>query len=115
MGRPLKDIDPEQVKKLAAIQCTMIEMAHVLSCSVDTLENRFSDIIKEGRSQGTMSLKRKQYEVAISGNVSMLIWLGKQHLGQVEKQTVEISDEAGKEFEDQSSETILRFIKGARP
>jgi hypothetical protein len=29
-----------------------------------------------------MSLKRKQYEVAMSGNVSMLIWLGKNILGQ---------------------------------
>ena len=63
----------------------MSEMASVLKCSVDTLERNFADIIKEGREQGTMSLKRKQHEVAMSGNVTMLIWLGKIRLGQVEQ------------------------------
>lgn len=32
-----------------------------------------------------MSLKRKQYEVAMGGNVTMLIWLGKITVGQVEQ------------------------------
>lgn len=31
------------------------------------------------------TLLQKQYETAMSGNVVMLIWLGKQHLGQAEK------------------------------
>ena len=31
------------------------------------------------------ALEEKQYEVAMEGNVQMLIWLGKQHLGQSEK------------------------------
>ena len=35
------------------------------------------------------SLREKQYDVAMSGNVSMLIWLGKQVLGQSDKQEVE--------------------------
>ena len=82
MARPKKKIDPEQVKKLALIQCTMIEMAAFFECSVDTLERRFADVIKIGRENGKTSLKRKQFEIAMSGNVGMLIWLGKQHLGQ---------------------------------
>lgn len=82
MARPKKDIDPEQVRKLAAIQCTTAEMAAVLGCSSDTLERRFAAIIKEGRETGKMSLKRKQYEIAMGGNTAMLIWLGKNILGQ---------------------------------
>ena len=31
------------------------------------------------------ALEEKQYEVAMEGNVQMLIWLGKQHLGQTDK------------------------------
>ena len=31
-----------------------------------------------------MSLRRKQYELALEGDRTMLIWLGKQHLGQSE-------------------------------
>lgn len=60
-------------------------MASVLGCSADTLERNYAAIIKEGRDSGKMSLKRKQYEVAMSGNVTMLIWLGKIQLGQVEQ------------------------------
>ena len=32
-----------------------------------------------------INLLKKQYDVAMSGNVSMLIWLGKNELGQVDK------------------------------
>jgi len=41
-----------------------------------------------------MSLRRKQIEVALKGNVSMLIWLGKQMLGQMDKQEL-IADDKG--------------------
>lgn len=82
MARPRKKIDPDQVAKLAQIQCTMVEIAAVLQCSVDTLERRFAETIKRSREQGHASLKRAQYKAAIDGNVTMLIWLGKQLLGQ---------------------------------
>ena len=86
MGRPLKQIDVEQLKKLANIHCTMKEIASFFECSVDTLENRFSDVIHQARDHGKMSLRRKQFEVALqTGSVPMLIWLGKQHLDQRDK------------------------------
>lgn len=84
-GRPLKEIDERQVKSLAGINCSLAEMAAVLDCSEDTLSRRFAEVIKKGRESGKMSLKRKQYEVAMSGNVTMLIWLGKITVGQVEQ------------------------------
>lgn len=86
MARPKKKIDAEQVKKLAAINCSYAEMAAVLDCDESTLTRRFAQVIKSGREAGKMSLKRKQYEVAMSGNVTMLIWLGKITLGQREEQ-----------------------------
>ena len=88
MARPKLDIDPEQVRKLAAIDCSYEEMASILNCDPKTLSNRFSQAIKEGRDHGKMSLKRKQYEVAMGGNTTMLIWLGKQRLGQTDKQAI---------------------------
>lgn len=100
--RPLKKIDERQVKELASIQCTMIEMAAVLDCSVDTLERRFADVIKNAREMGKASLKRKQFQVAMSGNVGMLIWLGKILLGQ--KDLVEHTVKAA-----QSEETKMQI------
>jgi hypothetical protein len=82
MARPKKVINEDQLRKLAAIQCSYSEMAAVLGVDESTLTRRFAQVIKEGREQGKMSLKRKQYEVAMGGNTAMLIWLGKQILGQ---------------------------------
>ena len=70
------------------IQCTTSEMSAVLKCSPDTLERRFAAIIKNGREYGKMSIKRMQYKKAMEGNVGMLIWLGKQLLGQREPRDI---------------------------
>jgi hypothetical protein len=82
MGRPKKKIDKDLVKRLAVIHCTNEEIASICKCSKDTIERRFAAIIKKGRDNGKMSLRRWQYEAAQKGNTVMLIWLGKQLLGQ---------------------------------
>lgn len=93
-GRPKKEISEKQVYELAKIQCTMIEMAAVVDCSVDTLERRFADVIKRGKENGKSSLRRLQFQMA-EKNPAMCIWLGKQYLGQRDAQ---IDEEKAKEF-----------------
>jgi len=85
MARPKKEVDEVMVKKLASIFCTVEQIASMVGCSKDTLERRFAAIIKEGRENGRTSLLKKQFEMAMTGNITMLIWLGKQHLGQSDK------------------------------
>jgi hypothetical protein len=80
-GRPSIEVDENQLLQLGAIHCTMEEIAAVLSMSVDTLQ-KYSHIIKRGREQGKMSLRRMQWKSAEKGNPVMLIWLGKQMLNQ---------------------------------
>jgi hypothetical protein len=77
--------------QLAALGLSSAEMAAVLDCSKDTLERRYKEVIENGRLRRNASLRRKQYEVATGGNPTMLIWLGKQFLGQ--KDQVEHSGE----------------------
>ena len=84
-GRPKIPIDGTLVEKLASIHCTMEEIASVCSCSVDTLERRFAETIKQAKAKGRSSLRRYQWEAAQKGNTGMLIWLGKQLLDQTEK------------------------------
>lgn len=82
MARPRKEIDEELLYKLAQIHCTMPEMVDIIGVSADTLKRRYAHIIAKGKAEGKMRLRRKQIEVAMSGNHTMLIWLGKQMLGQ---------------------------------
>ena len=87
-GRPKKKVDlkKEQIKELASCGLTNLEIAAIANTSPTSLARNYGDIIKEGHQHRNGSLRRKQYEVAMGGNCSMLIWLGKQHLDQTDKQ-----------------------------
>lgn len=97
MGRPQIKLDWEQMDKLLVLQCTQNEIASWFDCSPDTLERAckrehgvtFADYSKQKRQKGCISLRRRQFEIAMSGNVAMLIWLGKQYLEQADKVVTE--------------------------
>ena len=91
MARPLLEIDEAIVEKLASLGCPNTEIADYCQCSVDTLDRRFADILKKGRVNLRKSLRQVQLDSALKGNVVMMIWLGKQYLGQVEKTQIELS------------------------
>ena len=90
-GRPRIEFDMEVIRGLAEIQATDEEIAAVCACSVDTITRRkaddpdFAEAIKRGRDSGKSSLRRAQWTAALAGNVTMMIWLGKQHLDQADK------------------------------
>ena len=89
-GRPPIDIDWQQFDKLCLMQATLSEIAGWFDCEERTIENKvtskfgisFFEYFKKKSAGGKISLRRKQYEMALSGNVSLLIWLGKQYLNQ---------------------------------
>ena len=87
VGRPRIEIDEELLYKLATIHCTMKEMEDILGVSEDTLKRNFAGIIDKGKAEGKSRLRRKQMEVALEGNPTMLIFLGKAMLGQSESPT----------------------------
>lgn len=90
-----KEIDLVLVRDLASIGCTYSEMAMVLGCSekwiVEQKQNNpaFAIALEEGEGEIKQSLRRAQLDEAINGrNASLLIWLGKQYLGQTDKQDI---------------------------
>ena len=89
MGRPVKEIDEDLLYKLAQIHCTMKEMVDIIGVSEDTLKRRYAGIIDKGKAEGKMRLRRKQIEVAMSGNPAMLIFFGKCLLSQSENPVAE--------------------------
>lgn len=110
-GRPKIDIDLEQFKGLCSIQCTLEEISNWFKCSEDTIERwcrrelklSFADAYKKYSVGGKISLRRYQFKMA-EHNPTMAIWLGKQWLGQTDKQEVTVSsaqdDETIKEMND---------------
>lgn len=103
-GRPkfiLNEDGKKLVADLATVLCTDEEIASIMGTSIDTLTSKdnyetFAECKKRGMNKGKGSLRRKQYEVAMKGNVTMLIWLGRNYLDQKE-QVINVDDEETKE------------------
>lgn len=108
MARPPKPVDENLLRKLAAIHCNQDEMASVLGISVDTLHRRFADQIKDARNEGKMSLRRKMWEMALGGNVTILIWLSKNELGMTDK--VEQKTDIKAEFKPLDPKEIQKVL-----
>lgn len=96
MARPRKEINQETFEKLCGLQCTEDEICAWFDTTRKTVDAwckrtykaRFSTVFDQKRGTGKISLRRKQFEVALSGNPTMLIWLGRNYLQQSE--TVEV-------------------------
>lgn len=99
VGRPLIDIDWVEFEKLCAMHCTQEEIADWFRCTMDTIQNRckiqygkdFFEVYQEKKGTGKISLRRKQWQVALGGNITMLIWLGKQYLNQKDTNRTELA------------------------
>ena len=99
-GRPRIELNEEMVEKLAAIGCTVQEIADIMGVGDSTIKRNYDLPIKTGRAVLHMSLKRKQVELAKAGNTTMLIWLGKQYLSQSDKVEQKVSVQERVEIPD---------------
>lgn len=90
MGRPKAAVQltEVQIQSLAAIGCTDNEIATLAGVSEPTLQRRFDTALKAGRASLRESLRKAQVQRALNGSDTMLIWLGKQYLGQRDKQEI---------------------------
>lgn len=100
MGRPRKEVNWEEFDKLCAIQCTEEEIAAWFDMSRELLNQRckeeydmtFLALFRQKRQKGFSSLRRNQFKRATGGSDTMLIWLGKQYLGQKDKHELGLPD-----------------------
>jgi len=89
MARPKKyNIDNKDVEKLASYGCSVREIANYFGCSEDLIKKSYSQFVTKGKDKGKIRLRQMQWRAAENGSVPMLIWLGKQVLGQSDKQEI---------------------------
>jgi hypothetical protein len=81
-GENKKIIDPKEVQKLASIGMKNSEIAEYLDIDDSTLNYNFKQYLTKGKHDLKVSLRRAQISLALSGNATMLVWLGKNILGQ---------------------------------
>lgn len=111
---PYKVIDWEAFDKLCYIQCTQVEIAAFFQCTEETIVSAverekgisFSEYYEQKKGDGKRSLRRKMWDLAESKNVTMLIWLSKQHLGFTDRveQTIHANAYINRKTEDLEKE-----------
>ena len=110
MARPQKTatLTEDQIIQMAAVGCTDSEIAALASIDERTLQRSFATLLKTGRADLRTNLRTAQVRKALghhqqritdSGAVevylttpdnTMLIWLGKQYLGQRDKSDLDV-------------------------
>lgn len=106
MARPKLEVTPQMLRavtQIAVSQCPDEEIAAFLGISYSTFKRRkreepgLSEAVELGRDSGKQMLRQVQWDTALGGDKTMLIWLGKQYLGQSDK--TDFLGRDGKPFE----------------
>lgn len=101
MGRPRAEIDKKQFENLCGLQCTLEEICGWFGVTDKTLDSwckrtyhaSFSEVFKQKRGLGKISLRRSQWRLA-EKSATMAIWLGKQYLDQTDGESEKSGDPA---------------------
>lgn len=102
MVRPEKQIDWDRVDKLLEAGCHGTEICPYFDLTPERFYERvqekygisFSAYSQEKRQKGDSLIREKQFDKAVEGDNMMLIWLGKNRLGQRDKEEKNENQEA---------------------
>ena len=75
-------ISEKEVRLLASLMCPQNDMAKFYDIPASTFLKRFKRVIESEKEKTKQRLRAKQLEEAFNGNTTLLIWLGKNMLGQ---------------------------------
>ncbi len=84
VGRKKTVIPEEEFTKLAELHCTWREISEFYDVPENTLRDNFRDLYTKGTTRTKQRLRQAQLKLALGGDRVMLIWLGKNILGQSE-------------------------------
>lgn len=115
-GAKIKDIDFRDFEKCCQMQCTQEEIAGWFEIDEETLVRRvtehynksFSEVYKKYSAGGKCSLRRRQFRRAQNGDRVMMIWLGKQYLGQSEKVEQKVTEINLSDVPDYEIEALIK-------
>lgn len=96
VGRQEIPIDWDFVDGYLEAKCSGREIAGLLGINQDTLYDRclkdkgeiFTDYSAKLRAKGESCLRKVQYDCALAGDKTMLVWLGKNRLEQTDKSEI---------------------------
>jgi hypothetical protein len=83
----------DSIEEMAALGLTQSEISDISGVAVSVVRKEYETSLKRGRARLAQSLRKAQIKSALSGNASLLIWLGKVYLGQRDVSNLELNAE----------------------
>lgn len=101
MARSKPIIDWDKVDEYLRAQCDGVGIASLFGVCYKTLSRRCEEEQKVPfvqysaikRAEGKELLRAKQFQVAMTGDKTMLVWLGKQHLNQTDRRNIVLEED----------------------
>lgn len=96
------------VQRMAQIGVPDADIARIIGIDVELLTTEAADALRLGRDLGRVELRARQYAAAMQGDKNLLVWLGKQTLGQADKVSQEVSGPGGSPIEHRHAIVSVR-------
>jgi len=96
VGKPKRIFTNTQIakmKSLALSGCQNNTIATIMDIPKTTLVSNFGQLLTKKRCERKYNLRKQQDKAAKKGNPALLIFLGKNELGQADKQDIAMSGE----------------------
>lgn len=113
LGRPKTEYDISAIEAYGACRATHETMADMLGCSTKTIsrlmqdtESDFCRAYKRGFGRTKNRIAQAQVNYALAGNASLLIWLGKQYLGQSDSPIPDDEEHIAIDFEIDDAKAV---------
>ncbi len=97
--------DLKQVKLMGFFHASYETMAYILGTTADRIfklmknDKAFRNAYKRGEADLKLKLAQAQINLALSGNAQMLVWLGRNYLGQTDTPLGDSEDDVSVIFE----------------
>lgn len=100
--------DIKRMESMAGVGISQEQIAKVYGVSVDTLQDRFGELIANARTKAVASIGGALYRKAMAGNVTAMIFYLKTQGGWRETNSLELTGKDGEQFKPIINITIKK-------
>lgn len=80
--------DEEGIVRMGEVGMSMRAIAYIVGCDEKVIRKKFAEKVEKGKAKTAFHIAEKSIELALEGNVTMLIWVAKNILGWTDAQTM---------------------------
>lgn len=111
LGQPEIVLDETMLYEAAKTHASYDQLGKIFNCSGKSVWMKYKDLVEKARAERKKDLLSAQFATAINDrNPTMLIWLGKQYLGQRDVSRIEQTGADGKPIQTEAKVAVVAYI-----